>query len=201
MTGNIISLISFVVITTFTPGPNNIASASMGMAFGYRKTLGFLSGITTGFFLVMICCAFLSSTLLSVLPVSAQYLRWIGAFYIVWLAVGILRSGSAFEAARGAPVAFAKGVVLQVFNPKVAVYGLTIYTTFLAPVSDQPGLLSLLAVAFALTAFAATSTWALCGAAITTRLKNGTARKRVNLVLALMLVYTAVDLSSLINYL
>ena len=42
MIGDLIPLISFVVVTTFTPGPNNISSASMGVLHGYRKTLNFL---------------------------------------------------------------------------------------------------------------------------------------------------------------
>ena len=44
------SLISFVIITTFTPGPNNISSASMGIMYGYKKTLDFLLGIAAGIF-------------------------------------------------------------------------------------------------------------------------------------------------------
>jgi hypothetical protein len=35
----LIPLISFVIITTFTPGPNNICGASMGVMLGYRKTV------------------------------------------------------------------------------------------------------------------------------------------------------------------
>lgn len=36
---------SFVLITAFTPGPNNISSASMGVLFGYHRTLAYLAGI------------------------------------------------------------------------------------------------------------------------------------------------------------
>ena len=38
-----IPLISFVIVTTFTPGPNNISSAAMGVAYGYRRTLTYFS--------------------------------------------------------------------------------------------------------------------------------------------------------------
>lgn len=46
-----------------------------------------------------------------------------------------------------------------------------------------------------MTAFAATSTWALGGAVIRNSLKKVSFRKTVNIILALLLVYTAVTLS------
>ena len=192
-----IPFISFVIITTFSPGPNNISSASMGIMHGYRRTVHFLFGVASGFFVVMIICAYLSSTLLSMLPASEKYLRWIGALYILWLAVSILRSDSSFNGGGKDPKAFFKGFILQLLNPKVAVYGLTLFSTFLASVSNQINLLGFFALVFAITAFAATSTWALCGAVIKNKLKNEIFRKRINLFLALLLVYTAIDLSGL----
>jgi len=198
MSVDIIPLVSFAIITTFTPGPNNISSASMGVQLGYRKTLSYLFGITSGFFIVMLICAYLSSTLLTVMPVAEDYLRWIGAGYILGLAVGILRSNPAALEARGSGNAFAKGFFLQLCNPKVAVYGLTIYATFLAPLADHLVILAICAAAFALMAFTATSTWALSGAVIKRKLKNDAFRKKINFILALLLVYTAVKLTGIL---
>ena len=87
-----IPLISFVVVTTFTPGPNNISSASMGVMCGYRKTIVYLVGIASGFFIVMLIAAYLSGALLNILPKAENYLRLVGAGYILWLALGVLRS-------------------------------------------------------------------------------------------------------------
>ncbi len=150
---DIFPLISFVIITTFTPGPNNISSASMGIIYGYNKTIRFIFGITSGFFLLMLLCAFLSSTLLSIIPVSERYLRWIGALYIVWLAVGILRSNKSFKETNDPPKAFAKGFILQLINPKATIYGLTLYSTFLSPIAGQIQILTILAVIFAFALF------------------------------------------------
>ena len=36
MSIEMIPLISFVLVTTFSPGPNNISSASMGVLYGFR---------------------------------------------------------------------------------------------------------------------------------------------------------------------
>ncbi|MDH3358595.1 MAG: LysE family translocator [Desulfobacteraceae bacterium] len=191
---DMIPLISFVIVTTFTPGPNNISSASMGVMYGYKTAFNFLVGIAFGFFVVMIACAYLSSALLAVIPVAERYLRWIGAVYILWLAIGTLRSSYSFSESDGLSKAFTKGFILQLFNPKVAVYGLTLYSTFLAPISRRMDYLSLSALSFAFTAFVATSTWALFGAAIKEKLKNNSFKKIVNTSLSILLIYTAIEL-------
>ena len=195
-----IPLISFVMVTTFTPGPNNISSASMGVIYGYRKTIGYLVGIASGFFVVMIACAYLSSALLTIMPVVEQYLRWVGAGYILWLAIGILRSNYSFSESNEIAGAFTKGFILQLFNPKVAVYGLALYSTFLASVSSRLDYLALSAVAFALTAFISTSTWALFGSAIKNKLKNDSFRKITNTSLSILLFYTAIELSGVLSW-
>ena len=194
---DMIPLISFVIVTTFTPGPNNISSAAMGAAYGYRRSLPYLFGITSGFFLIMLTAAYLSSALLGIMPFAEQYLRWIGSSYILYLAISTLRADYGFLGNSEDTRAFTKGFVLQIFNPKVAVYGLTLYSTFLAGISGHIAWLSFFAAIFAMTALAATSTWAICGAAIRSSLKKELFRKAVNIVLALLLVYTAVKLSGI----
>ena len=196
---DLIPLAAFVLVTTFTPGPNNISSAAMGLAYGYRATLRYLAGIAMGFFLVMLACAFLSSTLLTLMPVAEQYVRWIGALYILWLAVGVLRSDYAFSKARETTNPVSKGFLLQLLNPKVFVYGLTLFSTFLSSITGEIPSLLVFALVFASIAFAATSIWAIGGSLIRNKLKNDPFRKAVNIILALLLVYTAVDLSGIIS--
>jgi len=195
---DIVPLISFVIVTTFTPGPNNISSAAMGVTYGYRRTIPYLFGIASGFLLVMLAAAYLSSALLGVMPFAEQYLRWIGSGYILYLAFSTMRANYGFSGNSKDAGAFTKGFVLQLFNPKVAVYGLTLFSTFLTGISGHIALLSFFAAIFAITALAATSTWALCGVAIRNSLEKESFRKAVNIFLALLLAYTALALSGVI---
>jgi len=192
-----IPLVSFVMVTTFTPGPNNISSASMGVLYGYRDTIKYLTGITVGFFFIMLLCAYVSSTLLKFMPTAEPVLRIIGSGYILWLAIGTARASYTFNSTDQSPMGFKKGFFLQTLNPKVAVYGLTLYSTFLSSVADNLLVLTVFALLFALTAFCATSTWAIGGAAIRKHLHQPRVRVLVNAVLALLLVYTAIDLSGI----
>ena len=197
MTVNLIPLLSFVLVTNFTPGPNNLSSASLGLLYGYRRALKYMLGISAGFFFVMLLCAGMSSALLVIVPSFEAPLRLVGAGYILWLAVGTLRENYAFRETDRPPAAFGKGFVLQLVNPKVLVYGLTLYSTFLAPVAGDAGPLLLSALLLAGTAFCATSSWALYGSAIRKYLHRPSVAKLVNLILSLLLVYTAIELSGL----
>jgi hypothetical protein len=47
-----VAFLSYVLLTTFTPGPNNIMSMSMASRHGLRRSLPFTSGIFVGFLLV-----------------------------------------------------------------------------------------------------------------------------------------------------
>lgn len=194
----LIPLLSFVMVTTFTPGPNNISSASMGILFGYRGAIRYLAGIAVGFFCVMVLCACVSSTLLKFLPAAEPILRVAGSIYILWLAIGTARASYAFNSKGQAPLGFKNGFLLQAVNPKVVIYGLTLYSTFLSSAADHFGLLVLFALLFASIAFSSTSTWAIGGAVIRKRLHQPKVRMWVNGILVALLVYCAVDLSGIL---
>ena len=193
--------LTFVIVTTFTPGPNNILSASMGALYGYRRTAPFLLGITGGFLAVMVACATLSSALNAFLPRATTVLRFIGAAYILWLAVGVYRSsGRLLENGNGAkPLRFWNGLTLQLVNPKAAAYGLTVYSVFLVSILGQPFTLVWSPIALALVAFTAISMWAFGGQAIRRWLRTPGRARALGVVLAAALVYTALDLAGVIS--
>lgn len=201
MNTDLIPLASFILVTTFTPGPNNLSSASMGILHGYRTTLRYLSGISTGFFLVMLLCGWISSTLLQLLPRLEGILRVVGALYILWLAYHTLKASYAFEESEGTSLGFSEGLFLQILNPKLIVYGLTIYATFLSDLVTSPLHLLLSALILTAVGFCSTSTWTLLGAAIRTYLNRPRANRVLNTALSLLLVYTAIDLSGLLDLL
>lgn len=196
------ALASFAVITTFTPGPNNITSASMDILFGYRDTLKYMLGIASGFFLVMLLCGWVSAALLQALPVLQDVLRIAGVLYILWLAYHTLRASYAFdEEEQPAKLGFRAGFILQLLNPKVIVYGLMMYSAFLSGLGVTPVAQLAAALALAGLGFCSVSTWALFGAAMRAYLNRPYARQIVNTALSLLLIYTAIELSGIVGFL
>ena len=196
---NLFAFLSFVFVTTFTPGPNNISSASMGVLYGFKKTLNYRLGIATGFVFVMLLCGAISGTLQQVFPAFETALHYIGAAYILWLAYETLRTTYTFKEGKQTLLGFSRGLLLQILNPKVVIYGLILYSTFLLPITHNVFYTILSALFLSSMPLCSTSTWALFGAAIRTYLHRPTVRRIVNVALALLLVYTAIELSGVIG--
>lgn len=198
MTTDVVASLSFIVISIFTPGPNNISSAAMGVLHGYRRTARYLLGISAGFLVVIAICAVVAVAILNLLPALKSVLRYVGAAYMLYLAYSILKASYSFENEGVKPLGFANGFLLQLLNPKLMVFGLTLFSTFFAGVASQPGMLALVAVGLALTSFVSISAWTLFGAVIKQYLRHPHARLVLNVGLTLLLVFTALELAQIV---
>ncbi len=198
MTGNLFSLISFILISSFTPGPSNISTASMAVLHGYKNSLKYQMGLAAGVFLLMSLSGLLSTTLVHVFPAFEPIMRYIGAGYILYLAFGILKASYTFTEQNIKSLGFMHGFLLQILNPKLFVYAFTLFSAFLATINVNLASLTLIAVLLAAVSFCATSLWALFGTAIKTHLHHPLWNKIINIGLSLLLVYTAISLTGII---
>lgn len=196
---DLLPMLSYVFISSFTPGPSNLSSGSLGVLYGFRRTLAFQAGLALGVFAMMLTGGLVSASLLRWLPAVEPVLRWLGAAYILYLAYGILRASYLFAEQKPQPMGFAHGLLLNLSNPKLVVYALTLFASFLAPLAGSVAWLAVAAALLAVVATCATTLWALFGAAIKARLRNPRLARWVNVALALGLVYAAVDLSGLLT--
>lgn len=189
---NFYPFLAYVIVTTFTPGPNNILSMTNAVRDGYRRTLGFLLGIFTGFLLLMLLCGWLNVVLVGLLPQIKPWLNWLGAAYMLYLAVHIALSKPADgdAPARNDLNSFKAGFILQFLNLKGILYGVTVYSTFIVQMTQDPLTVSLFAPLLAVVAFLATSSWALGGNVFRSFLSKY--NRPFNWLMAALLVYTAV---------
>jgi cysteine/O-acetylserine efflux protein len=192
---NLFSVISYVLISSFTPGPSNISTASMAILHGYKATLKYQFGLALGVLLLMSLSGLFSAALLSIFPALEPILRYLGAAYILYLAFGILKASYTLAEKDIKPLGVGNGFVLQILNPKLVVYAFSLFSTFLASATGNVVLIILLSIALAAVSFCATSTWALFGTGIKNYLQNPRMRMVVNIVLSLALVYSAVSLA------
>jgi len=194
------TLIPFVLITTFTPGPNNLSCASMSINFGIKKTMNYIYGIVTGFFLLLLLCGFFSNLLFMAIPSVEPIMRWVGAVYILYLAYSTFKASFSFKEKSNQYLwGFYKGVLLQFINPKGIIYGLTLYSVFLNPLIGNPFYIALFSLCFALVGLCAVLIWALFGAMINQYLHHLKLRIILNSMLSLLLAYTAVKISGILS--
>ena len=187
---NFYPFLAYVFLTTFTPGPNNIMAMSNAMRSGYKRTLAFLAGITAGFLLVMLICGLLNVVLVKLLPEIKIWLNVLGALYMVYLAIHILRSKPPDQdATQTGTNSFMGGFQMQFLNLKVILYGVTVYSTFIVQSYQSPIIIALFAPILALVGFIATSTWAVGGEIF--RALFIKYNKALNILMSGLLLYTA----------
>jgi cysteine/O-acetylserine efflux protein len=188
---NLIPFITYVFVTTFTPGPNNLLSMSNAMHSGYRRTLRFLAGIITGFFIVMLLSGLLNFALVNLAPQVRVWLNILGAVYMVYLAIHIMLSKpDTGEQATDRLNTFRAGFVLQFLNLKGILYGVTVYSNFIVPAYPDPRQAALFAPLLSAIAFLAISAWALGGDIFRKTLNRY--YRAANIIMGLLLIYTAV---------
>lgn len=185
----VLPFLSYAVVTTFTPGPNNITASAVGMRLGYRRSLPCLAGMALGFFTLMFSSGLLTDFLIRTYSVIAPWVKWIGVAYMAWLGVSLFLPHAAGSKKEGAEASFLSGLLLQLANPKVILYGITIYTSFSTLIAGSLTVVALSALGLSALGFSSVSLWALTGASLGRFLKDERARLGFNLVMAAMLVW------------
>src|SRR5664279_3370250 len=109
MPANLLPLITYVLVSTFTPGPSNISSASLGVLRGYKNSFNYQAGLAVVVFLIMLLSGLISTTLLRIFPALEPVLRYAGAAYILYLAFAILKASYIFENQVEKPYGFMHG--------------------------------------------------------------------------------------------
>lgn len=189
---NLAAFLTYALVTTFTPGPNNIMAMTNAGKHGFRRSLPFCFGVGAGFLLILGACVAFSAALYRALPRVQPVMTALGAAYMLWLAWKVWRNKPGNHGEEKTHLGFFTAMALQFVNPKGILYGITIATTFLQP--DAFSLPALAGIVVFLAALGAISTacWAL-GGSLFQRLFQRHARV-VNAIMALLLVYCAVSL-------
>jgi threonine/homoserine/homoserine lactone efflux protein len=190
---NVAAFLSYVIVTSFTPGPNNIMSMSNASRYGFWKSIWFNVGIFCGFFIILALSSVFSVTLFDLIPTFKPLMTFVGAAYILWLAWKTYKSKphTANENVKQTNTLMS-GLLLQFVNPKVILYSITTVSTFIVPYYSGVPTLTLFALMLAMVGFISTCCWSLFGSVFQRFLANN--EKVVNTVMALLLVYCAVSL-------
>jgi cysteine/O-acetylserine efflux protein len=188
---NLYPFLVYVVVTTFTPGPNNIMAMTNAMHDGYRRTLKFLAGILAGFFIIMLLSGLLNVVVTSWLPSLEQWLKIFGAAYMLYLAYHIATSKPVeLDGGQNNDNTFKAGFIMQFLNIKVILYGITVFSLFIIHSFQSPAMIALFALVLALVGFISTSSWGFLGNIFRIPLRKN--YRWFNFVMAALLVYTAI---------
>jgi threonine/homoserine/homoserine lactone efflux protein len=172
-------------LLNLTPGPDVLFIVTNGLRSGVRAGLVAALGITAGCFVHIFAAALGVSALLATSAAAFTVLKWVGALYLLYVGVQLLRSQaptvmnsiavSAMDIrARSLKSIFFKGFWTNVLNPKVALFFLAFVPQFIAPDAPNKALVFVwLGVLFTLNALPINFAYAALG---------GWAARRLNLV-------------------
>lgn len=192
MTNTVLSLVLFAVAGAFTPGPNNLISAASGAAFGFRRTIPQIWGVTLGFPVMVIAIGFGLGGLFTAIPQLHLILKFVGAAYLLYLAWKIARAGDPDEAAIARPLTVLQAALFQWVNPKAWTIALGVVPAFTTIGGDLVGEVLLIAAVMAMVSFPALALWAGFGVMMSRMLSNPRQRRIVNLFMAALVAASVV---------
>lgn len=187
----IASYLPYTLVTAFTPGPNNVVALYAVSQNGWNKGKNILFGIFAGFLCVMVLCALFCYELARYMPSVVGGLKYVGAAYIVYLALHVALSKP--EDGERRQMSFMKGFLLEFVNVKIILYAITVYTGYVLSHEAGLGVLLIHAVVLTVIGAAGNLAWAAAGGVFQRFLKRY--HRPFNIVMALVLVWCAASLA------
>ena len=141
-------LVLYAVVTSITPGPNNMMLLASGVNFGLARSVPHILGISVGFGVMVALVGAGLATVFDAYPFIHEILRWGGAAYLVSLAWRIARSAppEPGEATTNRPMGFLAAAAFQWLNPKAWIMALGAITTYLPPQATALAVITLATV-------------------------------------------------------
>jgi len=178
----------FALVSSITPGPNNVMLASSGLNFGFRRSLPHLLGVNLGFTLMIFLVGIGLGSVFQQTPALYSVLKYAGAAYLLYLAWKIANSGPLDEGeARGKPFTFLQAAAFQWVNPKAWVMAVGVVATY----TPQNGFFANLVIATVVCGIVnlpSIGIWVTFGTALRRVLHRPAAIRAFNVGMALLLV-------------
>lgn len=182
------ALSAFALVSSITPGPNNMMLMASGANFGLRRTVPHALGVGIGFTLMIVLVGIGLMGLFDLFPVLNLVLKVVSVAYLLWLAWKIAHAAApdTESGARGRPTTFVQAMLFQWVNPKAWSMALTAIALY-APDRNLAAVL-LVAIVFGLVNLPSTSLWAVMGTALRGWLSSPVRLRAFNWTMAALLV-------------
>jgi threonine/homoserine/homoserine lactone efflux protein len=140
-------LAAFLVASTvlaITPGPDMTLFLSKTVSQSRAAGFASLAGTLTGVVIHSVLIAVGLSAVLAASATAFLILKAVGALYLVYLAFEAIRHGSSLSVGGDGPrerysALFAKGLMVNLLNPKVIIFFLTFLPQFVSPSDPYAG--------------------------------------------------------------
>lgn len=185
-----IPLIGFMLVASFSPGPNNIMLAASGANFGVRRTIPHMLGVVLGVSVLLVLFGFGLGKVFEAEPLLRDGLRVLAVLFMIYLSWRIATADgeTGTEESKSAPLSTWEAGAFQLINPKVWAVMLTVISGFISPdLPYMPQLILLIAI-FVIFTILSVFSWAVFGLIIGRLIKGRRARRLFNFFMSGLLL-------------
>lgn len=149
-----------LLLIVLLPGPNSLYVLSVAARRGVRTGYKAAAGVWTGDTVLMTLAALGAASLLQTTPLLFAIVKYAGAGYLTWLAIGMLRAAvslwrerhrrtaelaeAAEASAAGSEHPYRRALVVSLINPKAILFLISFFVQFVDPGYAYPALSFLL---------------------------------------------------------
>jgi len=126
----LLSLSLFMLVTSCSPGPNNILASYSGFNFGLVKTVPHMFGVIFGFTTLVVIMNFGLINVFKNFPIIQEILKYTGTIFLIYLAYKISFSKINSENTSKNPVKFIETFFFQFLNPKGVIVAVITVSTY-----------------------------------------------------------------------
>jgi threonine/homoserine/homoserine lactone efflux protein len=179
-TSTIAAFAAAAIILLLIPGPAVLYIVNRSVSDGREAGLAAVAGLSLGNLVHAIAAAVGLSAVLATSAAAFNTVKWLGAGYLVFVGVRTLMQPpppiDPDQPGVSARKAFTQGIVVNVLNPKVALFFLSFLPQFIHPEMGRPGLQALvLGLVFVLIGACTDGTYSLLASSLRDVLLKGRA--------------------------
>lgn len=194
------SFLVYIIVMSFTPGPNNIMAMAAAGKYGFKKALEYSAGVFTGFFVIMILSSYFNLLFFNLIPKIQPVMQIIGAGFMLYLAFKIIIPPKVKELTDTnenqpfdkVPSLYLTAFSIQFVNPKAILYAVTVVSNFIIPYYQSHLAFFLFSFLLAFVSILSTASWASFGSLFNKFLTRY--QKSFNIVMAMLLIYSALSI-------
>lgn len=183
-------LIIFCFSTTITPGPNNLMIMMSGSKFGVKSSLPHYLGICIGFALMVALVGLGLGEIFTRWPILHWIIKYVGAFYMLYLAWQIIRSTSELKtvSAKSKPLNFVQALLFQWINPKAWIMAVGAISAYSVVNSSMLSQALIIAGVYFIVGLPCIGMWLIGGVGVSRYLKHPKHLHYFNLTMGTLLI-------------
>ncbi len=192
----VLAMMSFALVMSITPGPVNVITLTSGVNYGFKQTLPYVLGATSGCIILLLALGMGLSSLVGSHPIFLHLLAYAGTIYMLYMGWKIATAKphpKSLKTSLSEKPKLKDGLIMQWSNPKAWMACLSGIASFTQPDTIAP--LLIFASLYFVICYLSIGLWAWAGDKLSSLLHQENVYQRFNRIMGGLLAITALYLA------